>query len=346
MKRNPTLTFRSILCPVDFSTHSRDALRHAAAVADRFNGRVTVMFVNDPLLLIAASTSPTGRREFVERTRVELERFVRRSIASVPPGADGIAALVATGNPADEILRAARRLRSDLIVIGTQGLSGFRKLFFGSTTEQVLRRVTIPALAIPPATRTGHKRSRPMDVRRVLAPLDLAGEWQSDAIRAAAVSSAFDAELLLVHILAPVQAPPWLRSTRRAGDRRRADTARRTLERVASRLSSNLTVTARVLEGNPADEIAKLATGPASLVVMSLRGGAGVWGARRGSIAYRVLTHAATPVLALPRRRLGGRLSARLSKAVTRALTARDRIEMAGIDALLSTAPTPRRRRT
>jgi hypothetical protein len=76
---------------------------------------------------------------------------------------------------------------------------------------------------------------------------------------------------------------------------------------------------------------------------MSLRGGAGVWGARRGSIAYHVLTHASTPVLTLPRRRLGGRFSRRLSKALTDVLSERDRIEMAGIDALLSSG-SPRRR--
>jgi hypothetical protein len=83
-----------------------------------------------------------------------------------------------------------------------------------------------------------------------------------------------------------------------------------------------------------------LTVGLPTLVVMSLRGGAGVWGARRGSIAYHVLTHSSTPVLTLPRRRLGGPFTARLSKAVAGALRERDRIEIAGIDALLSGAST------
>jgi nucleotide-binding universal stress UspA family protein len=330
------MTFRSILVPVDFSTHSRDALRHAAAIAHRFNSRITVTFVNDPLLLAAASRAARGRRQFVERTRVELDQFVKRAIATIPPIQHAIGFVVTTGNPADEILRSARRLRSDLIVIGTQGLSGFQKLFFGSTTEQVLHRVAIPVLAIPPSKQPRHKRTRPMVIRRVVAPLDLAGEWQSDAIRAARFASEFDAELVLVHVLAPIQTPPWLRSTNGATDRRRMNSARRALERVKTTLSSRLAITSRVLEGNPAHEIARLTSGSRSLVVMSLRGGAGVWGARRGSIAYHVLTHASTPVLALPRRRLGGPFPARLAKAVSRVLTERDRIEMAGIDALLS----------
>jgi universal stress protein A len=343
MKRTPATTFRSILCPVDFSTHSRAALRHAVATADRFGGRVTVMFVNDPILLAAASRTSKGRRQFVERTRVELARFVKRTLPTPARANNTIAMEVMTGNPAEEILRAAKRLRSDLVVIGTQGLSGFRKVFFGSTTEQILGRVTVPVLAIPPTRGAPGSTTDAMAIRRIVAPLDLAGEWQSDVIRAANVAAAFDAKLMLVHVLAEVQTPPWLRSTVGPADRRRPEAARRALDRVKAKLSPSLETTALVLEGNPADEIARLTVGSPTLVVMSLRGGAGVWGARRGAIAYHVLTHSSTPVLTLPRRRLGGRFAARLSKAVGHALSERDRLEMAGIDALLSSAATRKR---
>lgn len=344
MTRTPATAFRSILCPVDFSTHSRDALRYAVATAQRFVARVTVMFVNDPLLIAAASRSLAGRHDFIHRTRLELERFVNR-VAADPSSQDDIALVVTTGNPADEILRTARRLRSDLIVMGTEGLNGFQKLFFGSTTEQVLHRVTIPVLAIPPSKGSRRPRKPLMSIGRVIAPLDLAGEWQSDAIRAATVAAAFDAELVLVHVLARVQTPPWLKPTSAAVNRRRVARARAVLERVTTKLPKGSGVVSRVLEGNPADAISQLARGSGSLVVMSLRGGAGVWGARRGSIAYQVLRRSSTPVLALPRQRLGGPFLTRLSKAVTAALTERDRIEMAGIDALLSMGSAARRAR-
>jgi nucleotide-binding universal stress UspA family protein len=345
MKRTPATTFRSILCPVDFSTHSRAALRHAVATAERFGGRVTVMFVSDPMLLAAASRTSKGRRQFVERTRVELARFVKQTIATAPRTANKIAIVVVAGNPAEEILRTATRLRNDLVVIGTQGLSGFRKVFFGSTTEQILGRVTVPVLAVPPSSGARRATTDRMAIRRVVAPLDLAGEWQSDVVRAANVAAAFDAKLVLVHVLAEVQTPPWLRPTIGRTDRRRTEAARKALDRVKAKLSPCLETTALVREGDPAHEIARLTAGSPTLVVMSLRGGAGVWGARRGSIAYHVLTHSSTPVLTMPRRRLGGRFTARLAKAVGHALRERDRVEMAGIDALLSTASTRRRAR-
>jgi len=343
MRRAPATAFRSILCPVDFSAHARSALRHAVATADRFGGRVTVMFVNDPLLAAAAGTMSGGRRQFVQRTRVELARFVKRALATPPHADNAIAIVVVTGNPAEEILRTAKRLRSDLVVIGTQGLSGFRKVFFGSTTERVLGRITVSVLAVPPSKGARGATTEPMAIQRVIAPLDLAGEWQSDVIRAAKVAAAFDAELMLVHVLAQVQTPPWLRSTVGPSGRRRTEAARKALERLQAKLPPDLKTTARVLEGDPAHEITRLTVGSPTLVVMSLRGGAGVWGARRGAIAYQVLTHSSTPVLTFPRRRLGGRFAARLSKAVSHALSERDRIELAGIDALLSSASARKR---
>lgn len=57
--------------------------------------------------------------------------------------------LVSIGNPAEEITKAAARLRSDLIVMGTLGLTGATKRLLGSTTQGVRERTTVPVLAIP-----------------------------------------------------------------------------------------------------------------------------------------------------------------------------------------------------
>ena len=77
---------------------------------------------------------------------MELERFVAESI-----GADRRPLChVVEGDPPAEILKAARRLGSDLIVMGTHGLTGFDRLFFGSTTDRVLRGVTVPLMVVPP----------------------------------------------------------------------------------------------------------------------------------------------------------------------------------------------------
>ena len=324
---------RSILCAVDFSVHSRHALRYAASVARRFRGQITTLFVNEPLLFAAGRRMYGGGREFLDESREELSRFASEAVGRP---ANRMAALVTVGDPADEILRTARRLRTDVVVIGAQGLSGVRRLFFGSTTDQVLRRATVPVLAIPPLK---HRRSASagLVVDRVIVPIDLAGEWHSDVIRGAAIARRFRVPLELLHVLRPVQAPAWIPFARSLVETERVDTARQSLERAMRVLGHPRRSTCAVVVGDPAHEIARRTKQGSPLVVMSLRGTGGIVG-RRGAIAYHVLTHALTPVLALPRRQFSGRLSTRLRRAVTDVLTARDRLEMAGMDAVLSIA--------
>src|SRR5262245_33347689 len=185
------------------------------------------MFVNDPILLAAARAAYKGQhRRFVDRTNAELTRFVKRATRVKAGQQEDIALVVREGNPADEILRQVKRLRADLIVMGSHGLSGIRKALFGSTTEQVLRRAPVPVFAIPPSIRARTMDGLVIGVDRVIAPIDLTGEWQTDAVRAAAIAGELDACLLLVHVLAPVQTPPWLFSTVRSNERRRVEKAR------------------------------------------------------------------------------------------------------------------------
>jgi nucleotide-binding universal stress UspA family protein len=289
------------------------------------------LFIDDPLLMTAARHEYGGDRGFVEKSRAELLQFVR---GAVRDRARGIELLVEVGNPADEILRIATRLRSDLVVMGTHGSNRVVRFFFGSTTEQVLANAPVPVLAIPPPVgRRASQRIAAID--RVICPIDLTGAWESDAIRAAEVARMFNVPLMLVHVLRRLRAVAWLPDADRPRDRDRLATAKTALERISTRLAPPVRSTCAVIVGDPAHEIARLARRAFPLVVMSLRGTRGLWG-RRGAIAYQVLTDSSTPVLALPRRQLGGPLETRLRRTLKEALTSRDRSEIAGIDALLS----------
>jgi nucleotide-binding universal stress UspA family protein len=140
-------SFGSILCPVDLSASSRAALKVAAVIADQFHAQMTALFVDDPLLSKAALKF--DEEELARRTRAELTRFVERAIGE----RRRCTYEIVNGEPAAEILDAAGRLKADLIVMGTQGASGPKRLFFGSTADAVLRRSTIPVLVVPPKSR-------------------------------------------------------------------------------------------------------------------------------------------------------------------------------------------------
>jgi nucleotide-binding universal stress UspA family protein len=141
------MSFSSILSPVDLSASSRAAIRVAATIAEQFNARLTVLFVDDPLLSQAALRFDED--ELAKRTRTELTRFVERAVG---PRRQWTYEIV-NGEPAVEIIKAMRRVQAELIVMGTQGHRGPKRLFFGSTADAVLRRSTIPVLVVPPTTR-------------------------------------------------------------------------------------------------------------------------------------------------------------------------------------------------
>jgi nucleotide-binding universal stress UspA family protein len=289
--------FTSILCPVDFSAHAGQALRHAVAISRRSGGRVTVLYVDDPLLTAAAARAFDGQA-FAQAGAGELTTFVKQAVGS--SRAARIATHVVVGEPARSIHRAARRFRADLIVLGTKGLSGIGKAFFGSTTERVLRQTKVPVLAIPP--RAAGTVGPGWPGRRVLAGIDLDAS-AADARAFAAVARAFDRPLTLVHIVEPSQLPPWLAGFASRDSQARAGTANTALERLATSLK-DVRVETSVLIGDPSSHIPRLANQVgADIIVLALRRGDGLFGAAQGTITYRVLSSGcAIPVLAIPSR--------------------------------------------
>ena len=62
-------------------------------------------------------------------------------------------ARIGPGLPAEQIVRVAEKEKVDLIVLGTQGHSGFKRLMIGSVTDRVLRACKCPVLAVKTPTK-------------------------------------------------------------------------------------------------------------------------------------------------------------------------------------------------
>lgn len=288
---------RHVLCPVDFSEPSRRALRYAAAFAAHVDASLSVLHVNDPLLSTAAAAAGYDEKRLRERTEKELRRFVSRSLSA--RGAAGrVEYFVALGDPAREIARHVRKLGAGLVVMGTHGLRGPRKLLLGSTTERALRSATVPVLAIP-----HHGPRRPVrgwPCGPLIAATDLGPEAERDVGAGAALARIFQADLLLVHVLANVRAPAWLPLRHEEADQTRLNRARAGLARIAADIDA-VEVSFRVMRGDPAPALARVArTTNAATLLIVLRRGPGLFGMARGTVTYQVLTSAVTPVLAVP----------------------------------------------
>ena len=289
----------SLVCPVDFSETSREALRYAAAIAGHFGARVTILTVDDPLL--ASVAADAGREpSLLGETEQELRRFVAESLPDRPSAAT-IEFRVTVGKPAGEILRVARETGADVIVMSSHGRTGVSKRFFGSTTERVLRETTVPVLITPKDggdVRSVADISR--RVRRIVAPVDLTAASLQQVKVAAGLAGGLSVPLIVAHGIEPVFVPPAVRMAVPGADgERRAEAEARLLD-LAAAAGAAPAVETLVVSGDPSEEIVKLAeTRGAGLIVMGLHS-SGLLGPRMGSVTYRVLCLAHALVIALP----------------------------------------------
>lgn len=297
-----TTSWPSLLCPVDFSEPSRSALCYAAAIADHFGARLTVLSVDDPLLAEAA-TSSGQPRSLAEATLQELKRFCRETLLDCQSGPKRVEFKVRTGKPATEILREAIELHAELIVMSSHGRSGLRKMFFGATTERVLRETSVPVLITPDAKPpvaslsaiAGH-------INRILTPVDLTPASEYQLTVAAGLAEAMSVPLIVTHVLEPIFVPYSVRLLMPGAEGARRVDAEEKVSRITAAIRSRVQLEPIVVTGDPSEEIITLAEARrANLIVMGLHS-SGILGPRMGSVTYRVLCRTQALVLALPPR--------------------------------------------
>ena len=289
----------SILCPIDFSDASRGALRYGAVLAEHFGTGLIVMTATDPLLAEAAAME-TSEAQFRDATLEALKRFFSEAVDRPLKGAP-VVFEATIGKPDREILRVSRERHADVVVISSHGLTGFRKMFFGSTTERVLRETAVPVLIVPGDDRGPWSLADAVSrIRRILVPVLLAPVDRRQIAVAKALAEKLMVPALLLHVVEPLRAvlPQSDRHLAKVERERRAR-AEADLENVAGRAGA-ARVEALIAYGEPSEEIVKVARDRgAGLIVMSLQGSA-LAGPRIGSVTYRVLCAAGRPVLALP----------------------------------------------
>ena len=135
-----------IVCPTDFSEASLQALANAADIALHNQAQIYLVHVIPVTLTTADRCMPITMPEY-QRFLKPQERL--QQIAESLQ-AKGLKAEIVTGrgDPATEIVRIAKEKGADMIVIATQGNTGWRHFAFGSVAEKVVRLASCPVLSI------------------------------------------------------------------------------------------------------------------------------------------------------------------------------------------------------
>ncbi len=135
--------FEKVLLAVDGSEHSRKTVPLAGDLAHRYGGEVLVVHVREHELAWGADIDAETERE-----AGELVDGVVRDLKDAGVNVRGEVVRAPLGQVARAILEIAHEVGSDLIVMGTRGLSDWERLLMGSVAHKVVHLAECPVLVV------------------------------------------------------------------------------------------------------------------------------------------------------------------------------------------------------
>jgi nucleotide-binding universal stress UspA family protein len=188
---------KTILYATDYSENSVAALHFSYALSKVLNAELMALHVFELPLILASTVSYTYSRREVRAFadyRKELISFCTEHLKNEPDPLK-ITWKIDEGKPAsDIIIKNAKELKVDLIVIGTKGGSPMRKVFLGSNATSLIDSAPCPVLAVPEDTDF-------QGIKKMVYATDFEGVDILTIEKMVELAKPFDADVHLVHIL-------------------------------------------------------------------------------------------------------------------------------------------------
>ena len=142
--------FKQILCAVDFSECSMHALTYALSLAQEADGCLTVVHVlaDDLVAQVGIGEEHVSLAAFLRQHEDEARRLLEKAVPESAAAYCKAESLLLRGEPWKETLRIASERQAELIVMGVQGRGAADLMFFGSTTQHVVRQASCPVLTL------------------------------------------------------------------------------------------------------------------------------------------------------------------------------------------------------
>jgi nucleotide-binding universal stress UspA family protein len=142
--------YRRILHPTDFSRASRPAFERAVKLARQEGAELLIVHVMVPPAPFVGNgyVSPKTYEDLEAAARKSAETQLKAVLARAKKAGARAKAILTEGIPVEQIVRAAKGKRADLIVIGTHGRTGFSRFFLGSVAERVVQLAPCPVLTV------------------------------------------------------------------------------------------------------------------------------------------------------------------------------------------------------
>lgn len=271
-------SLNKILLPVDFSDRSAAVARHAEVLASPFQSQLIMLHVD-----------PTGRGKHIGELKTQLESFLPDNFQGRSVRRD-----VVQGDPGARIVEWAKTEQIDLIMMATHGYGPYRRLFLGSVAAKVLHDSDCPVWT------SAHTESalptESISYHRIACAIDLGPHTEKVLSWAAALVSAFDARLIVIHATRPIEPIVAEASAPDAG----VELVRRATQEIADVLKK-LKVEAEVaVESGSVSEVTynRAARFAADLLIIGRHAAKGI-GGRLHPHAYAIIRESPRPVVSV-----------------------------------------------
>lgn len=296
------MTNRTIAVGIDFSEHSDAALEQASWLAKRKDAELLLVHVGAPALPGTGALLPSVRiwEKILEQRAVQENLQAKQLAKKIADQGVPATHYLVDGEPAERIVEFASDQRSEMIVVGTHGLTGAQSFLLGSVAQGVIRHARCNVWV---ARKSGTWDQGPI---RILIGTDFS-EFSAEALRVAIEIAPDDSTIDVVHSwqaplpIGPAVPSPELATLSIDLEKNAKERGKKLVEEYAT---SRIHLEFKALAGPPASTLiahAKEAPARYDLIVL---GGHGRRGFRRfflGSVAEKVVRHAPCSALVVHR---------------------------------------------
>ncbi len=275
----------TILIATDFQRSARRAFVYAVHLARVFGARLQIVHVIKTAT--DSSDEPPDSRSMASRKTSALLQL-GRLVLTAKEARVKAEHLLLYGSPVDCLDEAVRRTHADVLVMGTEGRTGWDRLRLGSTAEALVRDASCPVLTVHGGGRDVPAHHATVQLRRWLVGTDFSADADAALHIVSGLAATLGGSVRLVHALEAASG---------------RDRAERGLQRHIRELERlGVEAEGRCLEGRPVDVmLSEAAEWEVDVIAAGTQGKRGLQRLLLGSVAAELLKRAACPVLTVRR---------------------------------------------
>jgi len=188
---------KRILLATDFSPASEAALSHALSLAIHYGS--SLYFAHVIALKFPDFPPPEERATMVQQARESTEQEMERLLKAARQKEIPYQPLIGEGEIWNVLSDMIRENGIDLVIVGTHGRRGLKKLLLGSVAEEVLRMAPCPVLTVGPSI--SESSSKDVQIIHILYPVEFVPDTSHAAAYAISLAEEYGARLTFMNIL-------------------------------------------------------------------------------------------------------------------------------------------------